>query len=295
MAEATWYFAIDDEERGPVTEAQLRTLIGTKNLSRDDLVWREGMEDWGRAGDVPGLFDKDSAARTAEVLSPAPAERRTTQPAPPTTRVPDSGTAVVPPVATPIVVPAPRREAVRGPLQKPLNLLYHVTFLGQPLLLIGFVLVLLSRGCDAVATHYAERVKAKALLTPSRFQDEWEQQKSLLDKQRQQLESRKNAGPADARQAEALNKEIEKLDERKKAEQAELRDGAWRALTIAARDANANNQVWSFWRESVFWLGTTIFALGLLVVGFTGDGPERWLCLVMLAIIVYALYVVPTH
>jgi hypothetical protein len=40
--EAVWYFADGDVERGPVTEMQIRTLIGTGNLTAEDLVWREG-------------------------------------------------------------------------------------------------------------------------------------------------------------------------------------------------------------------------------------------------------------
>ena len=59
MSEAIWYFADGDVERGPVTEAQLRALIGTDNLKPDDLVWKEGMEDWMPAGEIPGLFDSD--------------------------------------------------------------------------------------------------------------------------------------------------------------------------------------------------------------------------------------------
>jgi hypothetical protein len=62
MSEAIWYFADGDEERGPVTEAQIRTLIGTGNLKPDDLVWREGMDDWLPAAEVPGLFSGGTPA-----------------------------------------------------------------------------------------------------------------------------------------------------------------------------------------------------------------------------------------
>ena len=74
MADAIWYFAIDEEERGPVTEAQLRTLIGTGNLSRNDLVWREGLNDWLPAGQVPGLFDKEVGSRVDKEVSSRVAE-----------------------------------------------------------------------------------------------------------------------------------------------------------------------------------------------------------------------------
>jgi hypothetical protein len=69
MPDAIWYFADGDEERGPVTEAQIRTLIGTGNLHAEDLVWREGLDDWMPAGEVPGLFGNGPS--TAEAPFPA--------------------------------------------------------------------------------------------------------------------------------------------------------------------------------------------------------------------------------
>ena len=290
MADANWYFAINEEERGPVTEAQLRTLAGTGNLGRDDLVWKEGMEDWIPAGQVVGLFDKETAVRPADIAGAGASERRAAQPTPSAAKPATSAPALAAAVAN-----ADRDEQASFSFSKSLNLLQHVGFLGQPLLLTGFMLVLLSRGCDSVATHYAVRVSAKATLAESRFKDEWEGQKLLLEKQRQQLLDHKPQTPADQKQAEAMEKELHKLEEANKAEEAELREGKWRVLKIAARDAEANNQIWGFWRASVFWLGTVAFSLGLWVVGFHGTGPERWLSLAMLAVIVYSLYTGVPH
>ena len=286
MADAVWYFAIDEEERGPVTEAQLRTLIGTGNLSREDLVWREGLDDWVPAGQVPGLFDKEVGARAADPASPATAEKRTA----PTTAPVSKPSAVATATSAAPAAPADREEHHAFAFSKPLHLFQHVNFLGQPLLLTGFMLVLLSRGCDAVATHYAERLKAKAAVAESRFQDEWDAQKSLLEKQRQQAQDHKPQTPADQKFVENWDKQLSALEDTKKAEEAELREGKWRIASNAARDAGPNNEIWGFWRATVFWLGTVAFSLGLWVVGFNGDGPERWLSLAMLAVIVYSLY-----
>jgi hypothetical protein len=49
--------------------------------------------------------------------------------------------------------------------------------------------------------------------------------------------------------------------------------------------------MWAFWREGLFWFGTLVFSIGLMTVGFTGKGAYRWMCLIMLAIIVFGLYV----
>ena len=70
-----------------------------------------------------------------------------------------------------------------------------------------------------------------------------------------------------------------------------MRAGKLRELSTAARDAEATQALGSFWREGIFWLGASLFSLALLIVGFSGTGPERWMALVMLAIIVFSLFV----
>ena len=134
MAESTWYFAVGDEERGPVTEAQIRTLIGTGNLTRDDLVWREGLSDWTPAGEVPGLFDKEPPGA-------APPSRSGAEPP---QKKPPSPTG--PPAAE--ALPVARKPPH---LSEPIDLIQYWTFMAQPLLLVGLLVVLLSRGCDSLA------------------------------------------------------------------------------------------------------------------------------------------------
>ena len=51
------------------------------------------------------------------------------------------------------------------------------------------------------------------------------------------------------------------------------------------------NQRMGFWLEVLFVLGTVCFSLGLLVSGFTGEGAGRWISMVMLAIIVFSIYI----
>ena len=257
--------------------------MGREICPRDDLVWREGLDDWLPAGQISGLFDKDASGRAADAASPQ-SGRET----PRADRGPPRSEPVT--VAAATAAPAPREAHHAFAFSKPLHLFQHVNFLGQPLLLTGFMLVLLSRGCDAVATHYAERLKAKAVVAESRFQDEWDARKTELEKQRQEAQDHKPQTPADQKTVESYDKQLTTLDETKKAEKLELREGKWRVANNAARDAGPNNEIWGFWRATVFWLGTVAFSLGLWIVGFNGDGPERWLSLAMLAVIVYSLY-----
>ena len=88
----------------------------------------------------------------------------------------------------------------------------------------------------------------------------------------------------------ALEKQITELDERKQKEEESLREGSWRQLKATARDAPARNAAWAFWREGFFWMGTLLFVLGLIPLAFSGQGPVRWACLIMLIVIVLRLY-----
>ena len=281
MTKAIWYFADGEMERGPITEAQLRTLIGTDNLSAEDLVWKEGMDDWVPVKEVPGLFDEKSApARSDE--SKASAEDGEPSPKPDrTTAAPAAKTAVA--RSRPLLPPLD--------LTRPLPIFKFATFLGQPLVAIGFVLVLLSRGCDSLGDRYVTRITAKARVTEDQFQDQWDYEKSVLEKRRLELLQGTETSPEQREELDELKDELDELEEGKQAELEDLQAGRWRKLNIAARDAESNNAMWGYWREGLFWFAAFLFSAGLLIVGFTGQGPDRWLCLVMLAIVVLSLFV----
>jgi hypothetical protein len=280
MAEAIWYFADGEEERGPVTEAQIRTLIGTNNLTREDLVWREGMEDWVPAGEIPGLFD--SAPVPA---APAPAVEPGGKPAP-VKQEPRAASRR----ATPSDERLPSRASRVFRPRQTQELVARLQFLGKPLLIVGFVAVLTSRGCEDLARRNAERLGAKAEIAQRQFEDRWQAEQAALEKQRREFSQKGNLSPVDQRMLESLDQKLRDL-ERKKAEDEEtLRTGKWQEMSNAAKAARAENAVWDFWRGCLFWMGTTVFCVGLLVVGFRGQGPERWMGLAMLAVVVFRLY-----
>lgn len=56
MADQSWYFASQGQQQGPLSEAQLRELIATGKITPETLVWTEGMANWQKAGDIPGLL-----------------------------------------------------------------------------------------------------------------------------------------------------------------------------------------------------------------------------------------------
>lgn len=53
-----WYYVVNGQQGGPITSPKLKHLAITGRLSPDDLVWRDGMEDWEPASTLKGLFDQ---------------------------------------------------------------------------------------------------------------------------------------------------------------------------------------------------------------------------------------------
>jgi len=47
-----WYYAVQGQQQGPIDEAELRQLAQTGKIGEQDLVWKEGMEDWQTFGQV---------------------------------------------------------------------------------------------------------------------------------------------------------------------------------------------------------------------------------------------------
>jgi hypothetical protein len=56
MADQSWFFASQGQQHGPYPEPQFRDLIATGKVTPETLVWTEGMTNWQKAGDVPGLL-----------------------------------------------------------------------------------------------------------------------------------------------------------------------------------------------------------------------------------------------
>jgi hypothetical protein len=56
MAGRPWFFASQGQQQRPFPEAKLRELIAAGAVTAETLVWTEGMANWQRAGDIPGLL-----------------------------------------------------------------------------------------------------------------------------------------------------------------------------------------------------------------------------------------------
>lgn len=67
MTERQWYTAIGGKQEGPFSDARLRDLITAGSVRANTLVWCDGMSNWTKAGDIPGLMP--SWLRTPPPLS----------------------------------------------------------------------------------------------------------------------------------------------------------------------------------------------------------------------------------
>src|SRR5690606_33188016 len=41
-----WYYAIDGQRQGPVSEHEFARLVAAGTITGDTLVWRQGLEEW---------------------------------------------------------------------------------------------------------------------------------------------------------------------------------------------------------------------------------------------------------
>ncbi len=68
-----WFYTHDNEQQGPVSAAELKELAARGKLSRQDLVWAEGMSEWKPAGRMKGLFTEGDAGSPSATASAKPA------------------------------------------------------------------------------------------------------------------------------------------------------------------------------------------------------------------------------
>jgi len=50
-----WYYAADSEQKGPINESELKASLASGKLSAETLVWKDGMENWTPASQVPAF------------------------------------------------------------------------------------------------------------------------------------------------------------------------------------------------------------------------------------------------
>lgn len=176
---------------------------------------------------------------------------------------------------------------------------------GRPMLMIGLVLVLLARGCDTLGQRSVDRADAKVEIAQNEFADECEDELADIqgriettDQRIQDLTEKDDQTQADRDKIQELRKkqtedrnELTKIQEQHRLERNKLEKGRWRELQSTARDADSQNRAAGYWREMFFVFASVVLAVGLLIVSWSAQGAERWVCLIMLAIITFSIYI----
>jgi hypothetical protein len=73
MSGRSWFVVAGGQQAGPYSETLFKDMIGRRSVTPDTLVWSEGMSDWQRASDVPGLLPGGSRPPAFPPASLAPA------------------------------------------------------------------------------------------------------------------------------------------------------------------------------------------------------------------------------
>jgi uncharacterized membrane protein len=50
-----WYYAVDNEQKGPINESELKENLAANKIPADSLVWKDGMDSWTPANQVPAF------------------------------------------------------------------------------------------------------------------------------------------------------------------------------------------------------------------------------------------------
>jgi hypothetical protein len=62
-----WFITHDGERTGPYSMDELKAKVELQEINpRIDMLWKDGMEDWVAAGEIEGLFEKNTKAEAGE-------------------------------------------------------------------------------------------------------------------------------------------------------------------------------------------------------------------------------------
>lgn len=71
-----WYYAADNEQKGPINESELKANLAANKIPADTLVWKDGMDNWTPANQVPAFSFRQpptpAAVQPTAAAVPAP-------------------------------------------------------------------------------------------------------------------------------------------------------------------------------------------------------------------------------
>jgi hypothetical protein len=139
--------------------------------------------------------------------------------------------------------------------------------------------------------HSATRAAALTQAAVEQFDDDAQAKKTALQNEIKSGASRDEVRPDERRKMDELRKQIAELDASQAKERNGKEAGEWHELRTTARNAKRTFAVNSYWHELFFIFAAVVLVLGLLIQSWCAEGAERWVGIVMLAIIVFGLFV----
>jgi len=254
---AHWYYSKNDQQHGPVSDEEMQSLVANGTIASADEVWRDGMDDWLPLSQVPELGGE-------RPLAPPPA--------PGTARPRASGANA----AMGLLNVDPLRRA--GPA-------------GPWLLLTGFLLVIWAKGCDSVGRRDVARTADDYRTAVAEFDHSYEMRQARLQVEKDEINDKTTQSDYDRRRLEDIDESLVELQDERDDARRRLSRITWPELQHDAETAAAWQLWWAYYNEIFFVFGSMALVVGLLIVGLTGEGAARWLCLTMLAIITFSLFV----
>ena len=67
-----WYYAANNEQKGPINESELKANLAANKIPADTLVWKDGMDNWTPANQVPAFSFRPAPAPAAIQPGAAP-------------------------------------------------------------------------------------------------------------------------------------------------------------------------------------------------------------------------------
>jgi hypothetical protein len=159
MADVQWYYARNDQQFGPVSANELKVLADAGRLAPDDLLWREGMEQWATAINLKGLFASEIESTPSSVGA---SQANVNRPASPIVSPSASQSAVLPSAGASVRPPRQLtpRVALHGVLRTTQLILWTTCVL---VVLLG--MVLFTRAFLKAETPEAEAMAAAVFAT----------------------------------------------------------------------------------------------------------------------------------
>ena len=193
-------------------------------------------------------------------------------------------------------VPSPGRSRWKVSADRASDLARMARWTGRPMVAVGLLLVMLTKGCDAINMHNVPRAAVVAQTAVEQFEDDLQFKKQAIQNEIKGITGRDDGRTDDLKaddkiKVDDLRKELANFDTQAAKDRGGTESGEWHDLKVAARNAKRTFTINSYWHELFFVFAAIVLLFGLLIVSWGTEGPERWVSLIMLAIITYSLFV----